>query len=45
MPRKKFTIQRHTHYDTLGIANDASQCDIKRAYKSMALKYHPVIEQ
>ena len=30
-----------TLYETLGVSKDASDQDIKRAYRSMALKYHP----
>ena len=29
------------YYKTLGIANDASDRDIKTAYRKMALSYHP----
>ncbi|MCH9612854.1 MAG: Chaperone protein DnaJ [Chlamydiia bacterium] len=29
------------YYSTLGIAKDASQDEIKKAYRKMALKYHP----
>lgn len=29
------------HYSLLGVAKDASQEDIKKAYKRLALKYHP----
>lgn len=30
-----------THYETLGIGKDASQDEIKKAYRNMALKFHP----
>lgn len=30
-----------SHYSTLGISEDASQEDIKRAFKNLAMKYHP----
>lgn len=30
-----------TYYETLGVANDASPTDIKKAYRSLSLKYHP----
>lgn len=30
-----------THYDTLNIDKDATEADIKRAYKKLALKHHP----
>ena len=29
------------YYDILGIPKDASEQDIKRAYRKLALKYHP----
>lgn len=28
-------------YEILGVANDASETDIKKAYRSLSLKYHP----
>ena len=28
-------------YDTLGISRDASDSDIKSAYRKLAMKYHP----
>ena len=28
-------------YDTLGISRDASDADIKSAYRKLAMKYHP----
>eukprot|EP00966_Prymnesium_polylepis_P317513 7335726-Prymnesium_polylepis.1 len=30
-----------SHYDTLGVARDASAADIKRAYRKAALQWHP----
>ena len=30
-----------SEYDTLGVARDASDEDIKRSYKKLAMKYHP----
>ena len=32
-----------THYDTLGVAQDASAADIKKAYHKLVRKYHPDI--
>jgi DnaJ-class molecular chaperone len=29
------------HYETLGVAEDATQADIKKAYRKLATKYHP----
>ena len=29
------------YYDILGIPKDASEQDIKKAYRKLALKYHP----
>ena len=30
-----------THYHTLSITRKASQADVKAAYRSLALRYHP----
>jgi DnaJ-class molecular chaperone len=30
-----------THYDVLGISKDATQGEIKKAYRKLAMKYHP----
>ena len=29
------------YYDILGVSKDASEGDIKRSYRKMAMKYHP----
>ena len=30
-----------SHYETLGVARDASLADIRKAYRLMALRWHP----
>ncbi len=30
-----------TYYDILGIQKDATETDIKKAYRSLSLKFHP----
>jgi molecular chaperone DnaJ len=34
-------VSQRDYYDVLGIARDASEQDIKSAYRKLALKYHP----
>ena len=36
-----YTTHIKDHYKTLGIAPNASLQDIKKAYRQLALKYHP----
>lgn len=45
--RRHFAGMRGTrnHYRTLGVAEDASQGEIKRAYFQQAKKYHPDVNQ
>eukprot|EP00435_Cladocopium_sp_Y103_P038144 s86_g10.t1 len=33
--------EQKDYYEVLGVAKDASEADIKRAYKKLALKWHP----
>ena len=30
-----------SHYETLGVARDASLADIRKAYRVLALRWHP----
>jgi len=34
-------MPKETYYDILGVARDASETDIKKAFRSLSLKYHP----
>ena len=38
-------MQYKDYYKTLGVARDASQDDIKRAYRKLARKYHPDVSK
>jgi DnaJ-domain-containing protein 1 len=39
--KKIVAAAKKSHYDVLGIQKNASDDDIKRAYRKLALKYHP----
>ena len=34
-------MSKRDYYDILGVARDASEADVKSAYRKLALKYHP----
>lgn len=34
-------MPKETYYDILGVSKDASETDIKKAFRSLSLKYHP----
>jgi curved DNA-binding protein CbpA len=34
-------VSGRDHYDVLGVGRDASRRDIRRAYRALALRYHP----
>ncbi|MDG1791626.1 MAG: DnaJ domain-containing protein, partial [Flavobacteriaceae bacterium] len=34
-------MAKQDYYDTLGISKSASSAEIKKAYRKMAIKYHP----
>ena len=45
MPFVSKIMNNTEYYDRLGVSKDASQDEIKRAYRKMSKKYHPVINK
>lgn len=35
-------VNSDNYYEVLGISKDASETDIKKAYRKLAIKWHPV---
>ena len=40
-PREKKDVDTQKYYDILGVSKDASQDEIRKAYRKKALKEHP----
>lgn len=41
--QKNFPQKKETHYKILGLNRDATQSDIKNAYRKLAIKHHPKV--
>ena len=41
MSSRRMSSRRMSHYDTLGVLYTATQADIKKAYRRLALRWHP----
>ena len=39
--RRLIVVRRFNHYDTLGIDRQATDEEIKKAYRQLAKQYHP----
>ncbi|RLG15160.1 MAG: hypothetical protein DRN66_00100 [Candidatus Nanohalarchaeota archaeon] len=39
--KDRIVHQGVNHYDTLGVSKDATETEIKKAYRKLAMKYHP----
>ena len=35
------TTQKRDHYDILGVSKNASEDDLKKAFRKLAFQYHP----
>jgi curved DNA-binding protein len=38
-------VEYRDYYQIMGIARDATQDEVKRAYRKLAMKYHPDVSQ
>ena len=41
MSDEKWTLMKNDYYEILGVAKDSTNAQVKKAYRSLALKYHP----